>query len=72
VYGHIIQSKQPEPGVPIENSKVPVVATLITIQVLLSSPERRQPVFKDPGFTEGFETVPLVNSVTSPEPLGSI
>jgi hypothetical protein len=73
VYGHIIQSRQFEDAAsaPKENSRVPVVAILTTIQVLFASPVNKQPELADPGFVEGFETEPDVNSTTDPEPLGS-
>jgi hypothetical protein len=60
VYGHIIQSKQPIPlSWPNENSKVPVPATLIIIHVGFNSPESKQPELPEPGFIDGFETVPV-------------
>lgn len=72
-YGHIIQSKHPDPpAVPIENSSVPEDAMLTTIHVLFNSPDKRHPEFVEPGLVDGFETVPEVNSVTAPDPLGSI
>ena len=73
LYGHIIQSKQPvPPAAPIENSKVPEVAMLTIIQVLFNSPESKHPEFNEPGFVEGFDIDPDVNSVTAPDPFGSI
>ena len=69
----MIQSKQPEPpGVPTENSKVPVVETFTIIHVLFNSPLNKHPELPEAGFVEGLDIVPDVNSVTSPEPLGSI
>jgi hypothetical protein len=69
----MIQSKHPDPpGAPNENSRVPVVATFTTIQVLFNSPESKQPWFADAIFVDGFENEPVVNSTTFPEPLGSI
>ena len=73
LYGHIIQSRHPvEPSVPNENSKIPLLATLITIHVLFNSPAKRHPEFPDPGFVVGFDTLFPSNSRTEPAPLGSI
>ena len=73
VYGHMIQSKHPEPpGVPTENSSVPVVDTFTIIQVLFNSPLNKHPKLPDAGLVDGLDMVPDVNSVTSPLPLGSI
>ena len=68
----MIQSKKPvPPDCPNENSRIPVPAILITIQVLFNSPDKRHPAFPEAGFVEGFETFPF-NSCMAPEPLGSI
>ena len=73
LYGHMIQSRHPaEPSVPNENSKIPLLATLITIHVLFNSPAKRHPEFPDPGFVVGFETLFPSNSKTAPSPLGSM
>jgi len=39
--------------------------------VLFASPVNKQPEFADPGFIDGLENDPEVNSTTDPEPLGS-
>ena len=69
----MIQSRHPvEPSVPNENSKIPLLATLITIHVLFSSPAKRHPEFPVPGFVVGFDTLFPSNSKTDPAPLGSM
>jgi hypothetical protein len=57
---------------PKENSRFPVLAIFITIQVLLSSPANKQPAFPDPGFVLGFEIPFPASSNTFPAPLGFI
>jgi hypothetical protein len=42
------------------------------IHVLFNSPLSKHPVFAEAGFTEGFETDPDTNSITLPDPFGSI
>ena len=68
----MIQSKHPvPPSAPNENSSVPEEAMFTTIQVEFNSPDKRQPELVELGLVEGFETDPVVNSVTEPLPLGS-
>ncbi len=72
----MIQSKQLSvPAVPILNSKVPALETLIKSHVLFTSPVNKQPVFPGNGFgfVCGFETLEkLVNSSTLPKPDGEM
>jgi hypothetical protein len=67
----MIQSRQPVLGEPIENCRVPLEATLITIQVLFSSPESKHPELGPTGLTLGLTTVPAGSSLTAPNPFGS-
>jgi len=70
----MIQSKQnpDKDGSPKLNSRLPVVAILMIIQVLFNSPDIKHPEFDPLGFVCGFEMLlEIVNSSIVPKPFGS-
>jgi hypothetical protein len=67
----MIQSRQPVPGDPIENCRLPLDAILITIHVLFNSPESKQPELGPTGLVLGLTVVPLGSSLIEPNPFGS-
>jgi hypothetical protein len=58
----MIQSKQPPPVPIIDHCKVPVVNTLIVMNVETVSPESKHPAFIPWGFVLGLENEPEVKS----------
>jgi hypothetical protein len=58
-------------GAPKENSSEPALATFTINQVLFTSPVSKHPELLEAGLVDGFEKLPVVNSVISPLLFGS-